>query len=289
MAATVIDRAFALIGSSPSVRTLDLTGGAPELHPQFRDIVRRASETGIEVIDRNNLTVLFEPSQKGLPEFLAENGVHVVASLPCYTEDNVDRQRGGSVFEKSIKALNILNGLGYGVEGSGLVLDLVYNPGGASLPGDQDELDRDYHSRLWDEHGISFNRLFAIANVPIARFRADLERDGGYDAYMDLLRDNFNAAAADTIMCRNLVSIGWDGSIYDCDFNQALGLRAPPGRTVFDIESFSELSGDPIHFGEHCFACAAGAGSSCFGATEKHATEKIAVNAVSRALSEVAI
>lgn len=292
MAASVIDRTFELMAKSPSVRVLDLTGGAPELHPLFRDIVRRASAMGLEVIDRNNLTILFEPSQKGLPEFLAEHGVRVVASLPCYTEANVDRQRGGSVFEKSVRALNILNGLGYGAPGSGLELDLVYNPGGAFLPGDQAALDGDYHSRLWDEHGISFNRLIAIANVPIARFRANLERAGEYDAYMDLLSDNFNVAAADAIMCRSLVSIGWDGSIYDCDFNQALALRAPSERTVFGIESFSELSGESIRFGEHCFACAAGAGSSCFGATEKptgRAFGEIAVNAASRALSEVAI
>lgn len=263
---TVIDRVFDLLRRSPSVRVLDLTGGAPELHPLFRNIVERASSIGLEIIDRNNLTVLFEGGQEGLPEFLAENKAHIIASLPCYTEENVDRQRGGSVFNKSVRALKILNELGYGHQGSSLVLDLVFNPSGAELPGDQESLNCDYHAHLWGEYGISFNRLLTMANVPIARFRSDLELNGDYESYLDLLADNFNAQTLRSIMCKKLVSIGWDGMIYDCDFNQALRLPPPSNRTVFGIESFGDLSGDSIRFDEHCLACMAGAGNSCFGA-----------------------
>lgn len=272
---TVIDRVFKILGQSSSVRVLDLTGGAPELYPLFRNIVERASSICLEIIDRNNLTILFEVGQEGLPEFLAENKVRIIASLPCYTEENVDRQRGGSVFKKSVIALKILNGLGYGKVGSPLILDLVYNPLGAALPGDQESLDRDYHAHLWSEFGISFNSLLTMANAPIARFRSDLESNGEYESYLDLLADSFNAETLGSIMCNTLVSIGWDGTIYDCDFNQALSLPSPSKRTVFGIESFGDLSGYPIRFDEHCLACMAGAGSSCFGAALKASEAKI--------------
>lgn len=280
MDTSVIDRVFDLIDRGSSVRTIDLTGGAPELFPLFKSVIKRAVAKGLEVIDRNNLTVLFEAGQEGLPAFLAEHKVHIIASLPCYTEDNVDAQRGDNTFAKSIRALTMLNVLGYGKAGSGLILDLVYNPGGADLPGDQGELDADYHRHLLREYGIVFNRLITITNVPIARFRSDLERSGEYEGYLELLADNFNENTLDSIMCRSLVSVGWDGKIYDCDFNQALKLQSSSEQTVFKIHSFDDLVGQQICFAPHCLACTAGAGSSCFGAVVKN---------IGAALSEAAV
>jgi len=271
MDTAVIDRVFSLIERTPGIRALDLTGGAPELHPLFRSIVKRARSLGLDVIDRCNLTVLLEAGQELTAMFLAEHGVRIIASLPCYTVENVDAQRGQAVFARSLKALKTLNGLGYGTEdssseGSGLILDLVYNPAGANLPGNQAELDRDYHARLQAEYGIAFNKLITITNVPIARFRSDLELQRTYDSYLDLLRANFNSDTLDSLMCRSLASIGWAGEIYDCDFNQALKLQGFPSRTVFDIRSFDDLEGSRICLASHCLACTAGAGSSCFGA-----------------------
>jgi len=271
MDTAVIDRVFSLIEKTPGIRAIDLTGGAPELHPLFRSVVKRARSLGLEVIDRCNLTILLEAGQELTAAFLAEHGVRIIASLPCYTKENVDAQRGQAVFARSLKALKTLNGLGYGMqnfsaEGSGPVLDLVYNPGGAYLPGSQTELDRDYHVRLQAEYGISFNNLITITNVPIARFRSDLERQGSYDSYIELLKSNFNPDTLDSLMCRSLVSIGWDGEIYDCDFNQALRLQGSSARTIFDIRSFDDLEGSAICLSTHCLACTAGSGSSCFGA-----------------------
>ena len=262
-----IDRLIALLSTAPALHTLDLTGGAPELHPQFRRLVAAGRAHGLKVIDRCNLTVLFEPGQEDTAGFLAEQGVAVVASLPCYSSANVEKQRGKGVFLQSIEALQRLNALGYGREDSGLELDLVYNPGGPSLPPSQAALEADYRTRLFDDFGIVFDRLFTIANMPIKRFLHALERDGQLDAYMQLLIDHFNPRAAEGVMCRNLVSVGWDGALYDCDFNQMLALSLGAQRsTLWDIERLDDIEHRPIAFGRHCYACTAGSGSSCGGA-----------------------
>jgi radical SAM/Cys-rich protein len=230
--------------------------------------VPSARPSAREVIDRCNLTVLFEPGQEDLPDFLAENRVHVIASLPCYGPRNVDEQRGKGVFDKSIAALQRLNQLGYGRPGTGLGLDLVYNPLGAHLPPSQDRLEADYKQRLGDDHGIVFNRLYTITNMPIRRFAHQLARDGKWDTYMRLLVESFNPAAVSGLMCRSQVSVGHDGKLYDCDFNQMLDMEllsdAPP--TIWDIDSFAALDHRRIATDGHCFGCTAGAGSSCGGA-----------------------
>ncbi|MBP7479159.1 MAG: arsenosugar biosynthesis radical SAM protein ArsS [Spirochaetaceae bacterium] len=266
---SVIDRAFELIKKHVSIKTLDLTGGAPELNPHFRSIIERAYELDIEIIDRNNLTVLFEKGQEYLPRFLAEHRVTIIASLPCYGKENVDFQRGLNIFEKSIHALKILNNLGYGKKDTGLTLDLVYNPRGAALPGNQQELENDYHKQLYDNYGIEFNHLYTITNVPIARFKEDLMGQGEYQNYLQLLSENFNSETVSSLMCRNLVSVGWDGTFYDCDFNLALNLPSSVKKTVFSIQSFDELKDAKIQGGHHCLACTAGAGSSCKGSLRK--------------------
>ena len=264
--ASGIARLIELMDTAPALHTLDLTGGAPELHPQFRELVRAGRARGLKVIDRCNLTVLFESGQEDTVEFLAEQGVAVVASLPCYTPGNVDKQRGKGVFGQSILALQQLNSLGYGRPGSGRELDLVYNPLGASLPPSQAALEDDYRQRLHDDFAIVFNQLFTITNMPIKRFLHELERDGELDAYMQLLIDNFNPRAALGVMCRNLVSVGWDGGLYDCDFNQMLGLELGGTRTtLWDIHRLDEINRRPIAFARHCYGCTAGAGSSCGG------------------------
>jgi len=261
-----IARLIELMGTAPSLHTLDLTGGAPELHPQFRDLVREGRARGLKVIDRCNLTVLFEPGQEDTAAFLAAQGVAVVASLPCYTPENVNKQRGKGVFGQSITALQQLNALGYGQPESRLELDLVYNPIGARLPPSQAGLEQDYRQRLQDDFGIAFNNLFTITNMPIKRFLHELERDGELDAYMQLLIDNFNPRAALGVMCRNLVSVGWDGGLYDCDFNQMLGIELGRARTtLWDIARLDEIDARPIGFARHCYGCTAGAGSSCGG------------------------
>jgi len=267
MSRETMDRLLELLAGAPTVHTVDITGGAPELNPHFRSFVRDLRAAGREVIDRCNLTVFFEPGQEDTPEFLARERVQIVASLPCYTRGNVDQQRGGGVFDLSIRALQRLNTLGYGRDGSGLVLDLVYNPLGPSLPGGQEALERDYKRELHEGFGVEFSRLYTITNMPIKRFLHDLERSGRLEEYMQLLAESFNPLAAEGVMCRTLVSVGWDGALYDCDFNQMLELdQGGRPRTVWQISALVELDQDPIATGDHCYGCTAGAGSSCGGA-----------------------
>jgi len=216
------------------------------------------------MIDRCNLTVLFEPGQEDLAEFLAEHKVQVVASLPCYSKENVDKQRGQGVFEKSIRGLRNLNQLGYARE-SGLTLDLVYNPLSAVLPPSQEKLEKDYKANLKDWFDIEFNNLYTITNMPIKRFLEDLERSGKFEEYQQTLIDAFNPSAAANMMCFNLISIGYDGQIYDCDFNQMLELNSKNKPTIWDIENFDQIKNEEIIWGQHCYGCSAGAGSSCGG------------------------
>src|SRR5689334_11654873 len=268
MPAGVADRILALLAATPSIQTVDITGGAPELNENFRRLISESRRMQKQVIDRCNLTILFEPGLETLAEFLAANNVEVTASLPCYTESNVDQQRGKGAFEKSIRALRLLNGIGYGNPGSGLALNLVYNPLGASLPPPQEKLEADYKSHLRESFGIEFNRLFTITNMPIKRFADMLVREGKHESYMGLLANHFNPATVDHVMCRDLVSIGWDGKIYDCDFNQMLDLETPGGKNIWEIDSFSELANSGIATDSHCFGCTAGAGSSCGGSLQ---------------------
>ena len=253
------------------IGTLDITGGAPELNPVFRHVVIRARRLGVHVLDRCNLTVLEEPGQEELPEFLARHAVEIVASLPCYLEENVDRQRGKGVFRSSIRALLRLNALGYGREGGGLALNLVYNPQGASLPPPQDGLEQDYRKHLAG-YGIVFNRLYTLANMPIERFGSLLISKGQFGAYMKLLREAYRAENLDTVMCRSLLSVDWQGTVYDCDFNQMLGLPLRlAGRARVGVSQLlgRDLEGNPIAVKDHCFGCTAGQGSSCGGALSK--------------------
>lgn len=259
-------RIIELLSGAPGVHTLDITGGAPELNSNFRYLAREARALGREVIDRCNLTVFFEPGQEDLAQFLADRRIRIIASLPCYTEGNVDAQRGHGVFAKSIAALRLLNDLGYSRKGSGLELDLVYNPLGPSLPPAQAELEAEYKTRLKADLGIVFGRLFTITNMPIKRFLWDLERSGKLDEYMNLLAGAFNPAAATGVMCRNLLSVDWRGEFYDCDFNQMLEIPVGGrGRTIWDVESLAQFSSGEIAFADHCYGCTAGAGSSCTG------------------------
>ena len=263
----VAERIISLLKNSTDLETFDITGGAPELCPSFRMLASSASKMGLQVIDRCNLTVLSEPGQEDLADFLKVHKIQVIASLPCYSKENVEKQRGGGVFDKSINGLIKLNELGYGVENSELKLDLVYNPLGASLPPAQETLEQAYKKELLELFGIKFNNLYTITNVPIKRFLHQLEREKKYEDYMRLLVNSFNADAAKNIMCRNLVSIGWEGQISDCDFNQMLDMPIGGQRkTIWQIESFNELVHQDIAFDSHCFACTAGAGSSCSGA-----------------------
>ncbi len=260
-------RILELLEANPDVDTLDITGGAPEMHPDFRDLVRGARALGRRVIDRCNLTILFEPGQEDTDAFLADQGVDIVASLPCYSLENVEKQRGRGVFDGSISALQNLNALGYGQADSGLQLDLIYNPVGAFLPPPQQTLEDEYRDELARQFGISFNRLLTITNMPIKRFAHELMRDGEYEAYMGLLVNHFNVDNVEGLMCRSMLSVGHDGTIYDCDFNQALELLPPgPRRTIFDIDDLAEFEGHAISTAAHCFGCTSGAGSSCGGA-----------------------
>lgn len=256
--------------AAQGISVLDLTGGAPELHEGFRDLVRAARQLGVRVIDRCNLTILFEPGEEGLAEFLAEQQVEVVASLPCYSAANVDRQRGDGVFDKSIAALQWLNRLGYGRPGSGLVLNLVYNPQGPSLPPDEAVLTQDYRRELGEHFGITFNALHAIANMPIQRFGSTLVTQGRFDAYMELLRHSFAEHNLERVMCRSLISVDWQGRLFDCDFNQQLGVGVPVTRArhLRDLLE-AETEGWPIAVAEHCYGCTAGQGSSCGGALKE--------------------
>ena len=271
MSKDVAKRVMTLLEQSPVVEVVDFTGGAPELNPHFRWMVRRATELGRSVLDRCNLTVFFEPGMEDLPEFLAEERVRVVASLPCYTAENVDAQRGKGVFDKSIRALEQLNNLGYGAPRSGLELDLVYNPGGAFLPPSQPSLQEDYRRELGESFGVRFNSLLTLTNLPIKRFGELLRGRGELDAYRQLLTDSFNPETVPGLMCRTLLSVAWDGVLYDCDFNQMLQLPASAKHIegpldVFAIDSLDELIGAPVATGRHCFGCTAGSGSSCGGA-----------------------
>lgn len=260
-----VNKVIELLEKSPSVHTLDLTGGAPELNPCFRDLVIAARNLGKKVIDRCNLTVLFEPGQSDTAAFLKDHQVQIVASLPCYSKDNVEKQRGRGVFNESIEALKILNKLGYAKPGTNLTLDLVYNPTGPFLPPSQKKLEIDYKKELFELFGIEFNNLYTITNMPIKRFLNDLIRNEKYETYMDLLVQNFNPKAAEGVMCRNLISVAWNGELFDCDFNQMLELPLAAGRkTVWDISSFDDV-GATISFADHCYACTAGSGSSCGG------------------------
>jgi radical SAM/Cys-rich protein len=267
---------LAFIGVA-GVRRLDLTGGAPELNPHFRELVMRARELGVHVIDRCNLTILEEPGQEGLAEFLAAQRTEIIASLPCYLEENVERQRGKGVFEKSLRALRRLNALGYGASGSGLELNLVYNPQGPSLPPAQDALEADYKRILGERHGVVFNRLYALANMPIQRFGSTLVSKGQFNSYMALLHGAHREENVATVMCRTLLSVDWQGYAYDCDFNQMLGLplivagRGGEGRSkrVHLSELIGrDLAGNPVAVRDHCFGCTAGQGSSCGGALD---------------------
>jgi radical SAM/Cys-rich protein len=246
------------------IETVDITGGAPELHPHFRDLVCGARARGAQVLDRCNLTVFGEPGQQTTPAFLAEQGVKVVASLPCYSADNVERQRGKGVFEASLAGMRLLNELGYGIADSGLELDLVYNPVGTHLPPDPAALAEDYRREL-ARHNVFFNRLLTITNMPIKRFRHDLERRGVLADYMTMLHDAFQEANLAHVMCRSLLSVDWRGYVYDCDFNQMLALPAG-GREVHLRDLLEvDLRGRPIAVASHCFGCTAGRGSSCSG------------------------
>jgi radical SAM/Cys-rich protein len=265
LGAKLAARVLEVLAANPQLATLDLTGGAPELNPHFRPLVRGARALGRRVIDRCNLTVLFEPGQEDTAEFLAEQRVEVIASLPCYTPGNVDAQRGKNVYARSLDALRKLNALGYAQPGSGLSLALVYNPLGAFLPAPQAELEADYTREL-AALGIAFDRLLTITNMPIQRFARDLARSGQHAEYMALLVDHFNAETTPALMCRTTLSVAWDGSLYDCDFNQALALPLCRPRTLFELRDVRELSGLRVATAPHCFGCTAGAGSSCGGA-----------------------
>ena len=265
-----LDLALELVCAADA-HTVDITGGAPELNPSFRYAVQTLRDAGRRVIDRCNLTVLFEPGQEDLAEFLARMGVEIIASLPCYSEENVTKQRGQGVYDKSIQALRTLNGLGYGRDGSGLSLTLVYNPVGPHLPPPQHQLQADYKRELGTRFGLVFNQLYTITNMPIARFAHSLERDGQLDAYRRLLAEAFNPATLDGLMCRSQISLSWDGFVYDCDFNQMLDLRLGHDTPLRLGEQSADdlvraLEHRAIVVGSHCYGCTAGAGSSCGGA-----------------------
>jgi len=270
MSTEVASKCLELLKNSPSITTLDITGGAPELNQNFRYIVSLARELrpDIDIIDRCNLTVLQEPGQEDLIDFLVKHKVHIVASLPCYSADNVNKQRGSGVFDRSISALLAFNDAGYGKSGSGLYLDLVYNPLGAFLPPPQESLELKYKEVLAEDFGIGFNSLFTMTNIPVKRFTDFLYKRGELKDYMDLLVRNFNQDTVDNLMCTNTINVGHDGKIFDCDFNQQLGYGIgssdfhDDGKTVFDVSTLAELKSDTIKNDNHCFGCTAGMGSS---------------------------
>lgn len=274
MAPATVAKLLDVLRATSTIRTLDLTGGAPELHPQFEEMVTEARRAGKHVMVRHNLTVTLDPhpltkaSLRHLPQFFADHGVEVVSSLPYYQEFFTDKQRGGGVFKKSIESIRLLNELGFGVEGSGRELNLVYNPVGPFLPASQESLERDYKRELWDKFQIRFSKLFAMTNMPINRFKAQLKVLGTYEDYMERLVSAFNPVAASGVMCRDLISVGYDGTLYDCDFNQMLDLAIGAERPMtIDDFSISKLATRRIRVGDHCFGCTAGAGSSCGGMT----------------------
>ncbi len=272
MSKLTVDQCLSVLKNYPSIKNLDLTGGAPELNPHFDYMVEKARAIGKNVMVRHNLTVTFDgnpqtkESKTYLPDFFAKNKVEVISSLPYYQEFFTDKQRGRGVFNKSIEGLKRLNALGYGKEGTGLILDLVYNPVGPYLPASQSTLQADYKKELWEKFEISFNKLFAITNMPIHRFKEDLERSGGLEDYMTKLINAFNPESAKGVMCRSLISVAYDGTLYDCDFNQMLELpldvKVP--HTIFNFD-LAALTKRKITFASHCFGCTAGSGSSCGG------------------------
>jgi radical SAM/Cys-rich protein len=268
MARETIDDVLRVLAAR-RISTLDVTGGAPELNPHFRHLVHEARQLGVHVIDRCNLTVLNEPGFEDLAAFLGAQSVEITASLPCYTKENVDKQRGEHVFESSILALRKLNALGYGVDGTGLALNLVYNPIGPYLPPAQDKLEADYKRELAAHFGVVFNRLFTLANMPIKRFGSTLITQGKFAGYMALLHSAHNPANLDAVMCRTLVSVDYRGHLYDCDFNQMLGIplvvAGKPRRHISDLLT-GEIDTAPISVADHCYGCTAGQGSSCGGA-----------------------
>ena len=267
MTLETVDRILDWLRSTP-IEVVDLTGGTPEMMPHFRHLVEGVREMGREVMDRCNLTIINEPGYEWVAEFHAQHGVQIVASMPCYCPKNVNAQRGEGVFDSSIQALQTLNALGYGTDPR-LKLDLVFNPNGAQLPPEQAELEADYKRELKEHFDIVFNQLFAITNMPIARFTSYLKRQGSYQAYMQLLLDNFNPASIKGLMCRDTISVGWEGDLFDCDFNQQLGMQhgakaAPERLWELDLNDWVQR---PIQLGSHCYGCSAGQGSSCGGAT----------------------
>ena len=268
MSDELIDKSLAVLAAS-GAKTLDITGGAPEMHPRFRDLVREGHRLGVNVIDRCNLTILLAPRYTDLPEFLAEHKVEVVCSLPHYRQSSTDRQRGDGVFDLSIEALKRLNAVGYGQPGSGLKLVLVTNPVGAFLPSGQASLESEWKRELDRLHGIQFDSLFTITNMPISRYLEWLENGDHLEGYMRTLVDAFNPEAVSSVMCRHTLSVGWDGRLFDCDFNQMLEMpvSADAPQTLHDFD-LSKLEGRPVVTGRHCYGCTAGSGSSCGGALE---------------------
>jgi radical SAM/Cys-rich protein len=271
-----IERCLEILAAYPAISTLDVTGGAPELNDHFEFFVREARNLGKKILVRHNLTVTLDPhpvsgkNMEYLPEFFRDHEVQVISSLPYFQEQETDAQRGQGVYGKSIESLRRLNALGYGKEGTGLLLNLVYNSVGAYLPPAQAAVERQFKDELWKRHKLTFNGLFVITNMPINRFRHFLERAELYDDYMTKLVNAFNPVAAEGVMCRSLISVGYDGTIYDCDFNQMLNWRVNHGApdTIWDFD-FDKLMSRRIVFGSHCYGCTAGAGSSCGGATAK--------------------
>jgi len=248
------------------IKTLDITGGAPELHPKFKNLITSLNTKQVDIIDRCNLTIFFEEGYEDLPQFLAKNKVIVTASLPCYERNNVDSQRGFGVFEKSINAIKILNDLGYGKKENGLQLNLVYNPVSPILPPSQEILEKDYKKILFEKYNIVFNNLYTITNMPINRYAESLRREGKLNTYYKLLKENFNEKNLENLMCKKTISVNWLGEIYDCDFNQQINFRENKGpKTLFDLLDESFIFNYRIAVKEHCFACTAGAGSSCGG------------------------
>ena len=262
-----VDAVLRFLASS-NISALDITGGAPELHPEFDYLVAAARRLARRVMDRCNLTVIFEPGKDYLPEFFKKHHVELVCSLPCYSQENVDRQRGKGTFDTSIRALQRLNEIGYGQADGNLILNLVYNPVGPHLPPPQEKLEQDYKRILAENFGIAFNHLYCLTNMPITRYATHLKLRGEYDCYLELLANNFNGATLDQVMCRNLISVGWEGLIYDCDFNQMLNLpiRDRAGKPLhISSLSIEQVRNHAITVGDHCYACTAGAGSSCGG------------------------
>lgn len=265
MTKETMDKILSLLKQEHSIQVVDLTGGAPEMNPHFRYLVIALRQMGLEVIDRCNLTILSELGQRETAQFLADHQVQVIASMPCYLEENVDAQRGNQVYHKSIEGLKKLNALGYGKENSGLILNLVYNPSGMGLPPAQGALEKDYKAYLFENHGITFNQLLTITNMPIKRFKERMEEMGKLKDYEALLIEKFNPQAAENVMCKDLISVSWNGRLFDCDFNQALDIPVNSGKSLWDMTSLMDVDRD-IVFKNHCYGCTAGSGSSCKGA-----------------------